>query len=96
MRKSGKKGLGKEGECKGWLIQCYQALGLQDCDCLLNVALARDVAILVADVGYVEMLVKSAQVVGVELSKGSGDGVRIHHRIGAFAAAVDLFDQFLA
>ena len=69
----------EEGECKGLLIQCNQALGLQDCDCLLDVALARDVAILVADVRYVEMLVKSAQVVCVEQSKGTGYGGWIQH-----------------
>ena len=64
---SQEKRIGKGGvECKGMLIQCYQALGLQDCDCLLGVALARDVAILVADVRYVEVLVESAQVVCVE------------------------------
>ena len=61
-KRSGKGG----GECKGLLIQCNQALGLQDCDCLLDVALARDVAILAADVRYVEVLVESAQVVCVE------------------------------
>ena len=90
------KRIGKGGgECKG-LIQCYQALGLQDCDCLCDVALARNEAIVGVDFGYIEVFVESAKVVAVELSKGSCDGVWVHHCGRVFGAAMDLFDQTFA